>query len=208
METDHYKSLAYYRLIENADQLELPRISGTAYSLFGTEFNDQDELAGIFTQLVEQTISLEGKKIYLSIVLRLSYSSEKMYHYHKLWRYLKRWYDLSEYTLGREYLVSVCGRDLYCGAAEIPLQELRFALGIILERRFTSFLYITDEEKDLQGEGMRDFFLAILREERYSVPYDYVKIFERIKAGETIVDVSTDMEEWAVRIEEKEEAEQ
>ena len=55
---------------------------------------------------------------------------------------------------------------------------------------------------------MRDFFLAILREERYSVPYDYVKIFERIKAGETIVDVSTDMEEWAVRIEEKEEAEQ
>ena len=91
METDHYTSLAYYRLIENADRRELPRISGTAYSLFGTEFNDQDELAGIFTQLVEQTISLEGKKIYLSIVLRRSYSSEKMYHYHKLWRYLKRW---------------------------------------------------------------------------------------------------------------------
>lgn len=208
METDHYKSLAYYRLIENADQLELPRISGTAYSLFGTEFNDQDELAGIFAQLVEQTISLKGKKIYLCIVIKQSYYSEKMYHYHKLWRYLKRWYDLSEYTLGKEYLVSVCGRDLYCGGAEIPLQELRSALEIILEWRFTSFLYITDEEKDLQGDGMRDFFLDILREEHYSVPYDYVKIFERIKAGETIVDVSTDMEEWAVRIEEKEEAEQ
>ena len=204
METDHYKSLAYYRLIENADQLELPRISGTAYSLFGTEFDDRDELAGIFAQLVEQTISLKGKKIYLCIVLRQSYYSEKMYHYHKLWRYLKRWYDLSEYTLGKEYLVSVCGKDLYCGGAEIPLQGLHSALEIILEWRFTSFLYITDEEKDLQGEGMRDIFLDVLREEHYSIPYDYVKIFERIKAGETIVDVSTDMEEWAVRIEEKE----
>lgn len=101
-------------------------------------------------------------------------------------------------------MVSVCGRDLYCGGAGIPLQELRSALGIILEWRSTSFLYITDEEKDLQGDGMRDFFLDILREEHYSVPYDYVKIFERIKAGEMIVDVSTDMEEWAVRIEVKE----
>lgn len=76
METDHYTSLAYYRLIENADRRELPRISGTAYSLFGTEFNDQDELAGIFTQLVEQTISLEGKKIYLSIVYECQLESE------------------------------------------------------------------------------------------------------------------------------------
>lgn len=204
METDHYTSLAYYRLIENADQRELPQISGTAYGLFGTEFDDQDELVGIFAQLMEQTISLERKKIYLCIVLRQSYYSEKLYHYYKLWRYLKRWYDLSEYTLGKEYLVSVCGKDLYCGGAEIPLQGLHSALEIILERRFISFLYITDEEKDFQGEGMRDFFLDILREEHYSVPYDYVKIFERIKAGEGIVDVSTDMEQWALRIEVKE----
>lgn len=204
METDHYTSLAYYRLIENADQRELPRISGTAYALFGTEFDDWDELVGIFAQLMEQTVSLERKKIYLCIVVKQGYYSEKIYHYHKLWRHLKRWYNLNDYNLGKEYLVSVCGRDLYCGGAEIPLQELRSALEIILERRFTSFLYITDEEKDFQGEGMRKFFLDILREEHYPIPYDYVKLFECIKAGETIVDVSTDMEQWALRIEEKE----
>lgn len=203
MKIDHYTNLSYYRVSFVDETENPPEISGTAYSLFGTEFDDLNELADIYAPLVDQTIPLKGKKIYLCMVIKQGFETERIYHYYKLWRYLKQAFDLSGYNLGKEYLIRVGDEDLYCGGAEIPPQELSSALKIVLGWRFTSFLYITDEEKDFQGDTMKKFFMDILKIERQSIRYDYVRLFKYIKEGEAIVDTSTDGERWAMRIEVK-----
>lgn len=203
MKIDHYTNLSYYRVSFVDETENPPEISGTAYSLFGTEFDDLNELADIYAPLVDQTIPLKGKKIYLCMVIKQGFETERIYHYYKLWRYLKQEFDLSGYNLGKEYLIRVGDEDLYCGGAEITPQELSSALKIVLGWRFTSFLYITDEEKDFQGDTMKKFFMDILKIERQSIRYDYVRLFKYIKEGEAIVDTSTDGERWAMRIEVK-----
>lgn len=203
MKIDHYTNLSYYRVSFVDETENPPEISGTAYSLFGTEFDDLNELADIYAPLVDQTIPLKGKKIYLCRVTGKGFETERVYHYYKLWRKLERKCDLKRYKLGKEYLIHVGDEDLYCGGAEIPPQELSSALKIVLGWRFTSFLYITDEEKDFQGDTMKKFFMDILKIERQSIRYDYVRLFKYIKEGEAIVDTSTDGERWAMRIEVK-----
>ena len=57
---------------------------------------------------------------------------------------MKDTYMLDNFILGNEYEISFNGEMQYCGIAQINVDDIDIAIGIMLDRQQSSYIYITN----------------------------------------------------------------
>ena len=205
MYIEKYNSISDYHFIPNMDKADLPEVAAMEYALFSSyEYDDDKELADIFSRLIYKTSKLKEKNFYMCVSISRGGLTEKLYKYYKVWRYMKKYYDLTHYKLGKEHCILTGTEHVYCSIAEIPYEYLNLAFQIVIDMRKNSFIYVANREINIKDDTMKTFFDNIISDDisAYGI-YNYTKIFRNIEKEETVIDVAFDGELMALHVGEK-----
>lgn len=205
MYIEKYNSISDYHFIPNMDKEDLPEVAAMEYALFSSyEYDDDKELADIFSRLIYKTSKLKEKNFYMCVSISRGGLTEKLYKYYRVWRYMKKYYDLTHYKLGKEHCILTGTEHVYCSIAEIPYEYLNLAFQIVIDMRKNSFIYVANREINIKDNTMKTFFDNIISDDisAYGI-YNYTKIFRNIEKEETVIDVAFDGELMALHIGEK-----
>ncbi len=170
---------------------KLPQGVRWVYSLFLEYIDCEEDVIEEYTEHIRSKCSDSQKTVYLYIWGGCGFAS-RIKKYYKLWRALERWYDLSDFVLGTEHELLSDG-NLYCGIAELDMENLAEGVEILLHNQSNCYMYIPVNEVDIYSSDVKDHFLSVMDSDGY-YKYDYSKVYMSCKPGEFVAYVIFDGE--------------